>query len=255
MAEAKKTSPTRKKTTAAKAPAAKATARKPASAGPGGADAGLPVPGAPLTAGTPGTGNQNSPVDLGAELSLPFEQIIGGPLQGVIRSSALAANETAQFINNIGFAKDPADAKKTAEARTVKFAYNAVEREEATGTAGAQGKPVKTEVEVPLLAVVPIPYLQLSKVTLDFDVKIDSVSARKQETQFGGETSATAGFWGVSASVKASYSSNSSSSDTVNRSASMKVHVEAVQGDMPGGMAKILEMLTNNAVTTQRTKA
>ncbi|MBB4161600.1 DUF2589 domain-containing protein [Streptomyces cinereoruber] len=240
MAEAKKTSPARKTAAVKKTAAAKATAEKPAPGASGGADS------APFVADVPSVPGEDPkpPVDLGAELSLPFEQIIGGPLQGVIRASAMAANETAQFINNVGF-----DAKN--QARMVKFSYESAEHGEADQTTTPE-KRVVTNVEVPLLAVVPIPYLQLSQVTLDFDVKIDSASARKQESTLGGEAAVSGGFWGVTASVKASYSSSSSSSDTVNRSASMKVHVEAQQGPMPAGMEKILTMLTENAVTVQR---
>ncbi|MGW5564459.1 DUF2589 domain-containing protein [Streptomyces tendae] len=244
MAETKKTSPTRKKTAAAKAPA-----RQPAPGGSGRADSRASVPDAPLMQDVPlapGPGDTSKPVDLGAELSLPFEQIIGGPLQGVIRSSALAANETAQFINNVGF-----DENK--RARTVAFSYTSLEPEAADTT--SKQKKMVTQVEVPLLAVVPIPYLQLSKVTLDFNVKIDSVSTKKSEQKIGGEASASGGFWGISASVKASYDSSSSSSDTVSRSASMSVRVEAEQGPMPGGMEKILSMLTDNAVTVQQKSA
>ncbi|WP_432162055.1 DUF2589 domain-containing protein [Streptomyces tendae] len=240
MAETKKTSTTRKKA------AAKAPARKAAPGGSGRADSGPSVPDVPLMQDVPLAPGPGETVDLGAELSLPFEQIIGGPLQGVIRSSALAANETAQFINNVGF-----DENK--RARTVAFSYTSLEPEAADTT--SKQKKMVTQVEVPLLAVVPIPYLQLSKVTLDFNVKIDSVSTKKSEQKVGGEASASGGFWGISASVKASYESSSSSSDTVSRSASMSVHVEAEQGPMPGGMEKILSMLTDNAVTVQQKSA
>ncbi|AVI00310.1 hypothetical protein C5L38_35335 (plasmid) [Streptomyces sp. WAC00288] len=85
----------------------------------------------------------------GRNCPLPFEQIIGGPLQGVIRASAMAANETAQFINNVGF-----DAKN--QARMVKFSYESAEHGEADQTTTPE-KRVVTNVEVPLLAVVPIP--------------------------------------------------------------------------------------------------
>ncbi|MGW8992769.1 DUF2589 domain-containing protein [Streptomyces zhihengii] len=245
MAETKKTSPAKKTAAPAKKTVAKKTAGATGAKATPGASSGVDL--ASLVGGAPsvpGDGQSEPPVDLGAELSLPFEQIIGGPLQGVIRASAMAANETAQFINNVGF-----DAKN--QARMVKFSYESAEHGE-TGTTNTPEKRVVTNVEVPLLAVVPIPYLQLSQVTLDFDVKIDSASARKQEKTLGGEAGASGGFWGVTASVKASYSSSSSSSDTVNRSASMKVHVEARQGPMPAGMEKILTMLTESAVTVQR---
>ncbi|MFC8715583.1 DUF2589 domain-containing protein [Streptomyces sp. NPDC057197] len=241
MAEAKKTSPAKKTAATKKTTAAKTTAARLTPSASGGVDSAPLVAGAPSV---PGDGQSKPPVDLGTELSLPFEQIIGGPLQGVIRASAMAANETAQFINNVGF-----DDKN--QAKMVKFSYESAEHGE-TGTTNTPEKRVVTNVEVPLLAVVPVPYLQLSQVTLDFDVKIDSASARKQEKTLGGEAGASGGFWGVTASVKASYSSSSSSSDTLNRSASMKVHVEARQGLMPAGMEKILTMLTENAVTVQR---
>ncbi|MDX2591386.1 DUF2589 domain-containing protein [Streptomyces sp. WI03-4A] len=243
MPEAKKTSSARKRTTAAKA-----AARKPAPGESDGTGPGRAVPSVPLVASVPlvpdgsAAAAPASPVDLGAELSLPFEQIIGGPLQGVIRSSAMAANETAQFIKSVGFKQD-------GHPETVAFSYTSTEPTQTDGTTGKNN--VVRKVEVPLLTVVPIPYLQLSKVTLDFNVKIDSVSTRKQEQKIGAETSASGGFWGVKASLKASYDSSSSSSETVSRSASMSVHVEAEQGPMPGGMEKILSMLTDNAVTVK----
>ncbi|MGW0395636.1 DUF2589 domain-containing protein [Streptomyces sp. NPDC003042] len=179
------------------------------------------------------------PVDMGAELSLPFEQIIGGPLQAVIRSSGMAAQETVNFIKNVGFDSE-------GRLRSVKFSYNdrthAEDPDKVTVTA--------TAVEVPLLTVVPIPYLQLSKVTLDFNVKIDSVSTKKVSTDVGVESSASAGFWGVSASFKASFDHKSSQEDSVTRSTSLSVHVEAEQGEMPPGLKRILDLLDKAATTT-----
>ncbi|MFJ7150862.1 DUF2589 domain-containing protein [Streptomyces sp. NPDC100445] len=247
MAETKQkttTATARKRTTAAKA-----TASKPAPGGAADADSGPRMQNVPLVSGVPlpseePGGDMKSPVDLGAELSMPFDHIIGGPLQGVIRASAMAANETAKFIRDVGFNKE-------GNVETVKFKYTSTEPTTKEGVADTK-KTVK-EVEVPLLSVVPIPYLQLSKVTLDFSVKIDSVSTQKHDTQIGGSAEASGGFWGITASVKASYDNSSSSSDTVTRNAAMSVHVEAEQGPMPAGMEKILSMLTDNAVTVEQT--
>ena len=42
------------------------------------------------------------PINIGREMALPMERIIGGPLQAVIKAQTMAASETANFINNVG---------------------------------------------------------------------------------------------------------------------------------------------------------
>ena len=118
------------------------------------------------------------------------------------------------------------------------------------------------KLEVPMLSIVPIPYLRVEEVTIDFNAKINSVesyeyaSERSSNTDFS--TSASGGFLFAkgSVSLKTSFSSKSSSkfSGNVERTYSMEVHVRAVQDELPGGMEKILGIL-EDAIKSQPASA
>ncbi|POM26606.1 hypothetical protein BTM25_10080 [Actinomadura rubteroloni] len=178
-------------------------------------------------------------VDLGRELALPFEQLIGAPLQSVVKAGAMAGSSTADFIQSVGL-QSGEDGRSTA--RTVDFSF----KRPSSDGAGAVGQDV--ELSVPLLTMVPIPYLQLKRTQLDFEVKIESTTVEQQDTDAAADAGASGGFWGVSASFKATYESKSAQDDTTNRSATLGVHVEAVQDDMPAGLQRVLNLL-ESAIT------
>lgn len=175
------------------------------------------------------------PADLGRELALPFEQIIGGPLQGVIKGSVMSSSATAEFIKKVGLTQENGKDVPV----MVDFTIDRWRQAEP----GAKATPEKLEIRVPLLTMVPVPFLRLTKTTLDFEVKIQSTTVEKEDKSLNAEASVSASFWGVSASFKGSYESKSAREDTTNRSATLGVHVEAVQDDMPKGMERMLSLL------------
>ncbi len=114
------------------------------------------------------------------------------------------------------------------------------------------------KLEVPILSIVPIPYLRVEEATIDFNAKINSVQSYEatSERNFAAETSTSGkgGFLFASASVsmKASISNKSASkaTGTTERTYSMAIHVRAVQDELPGGMEKILGIL-EDAIKSQ----
>ncbi|MCL2818055.1 MAG: DUF2589 domain-containing protein [Clostridiales bacterium] len=118
------------------------------------------------------------------------------------------------------------------------------------------------KLEVPILSIVPIPYLRVEEVTIDFNAKINSIQSTESasERSFGTSvaTSGKAGFLFAKASVSMKTSiaqkSNSKSSGSVERTYSMAVHVRAVQDELPGGMEKILGIL-EDAIKSQPASA
>jgi hypothetical protein len=175
------------------------------------------------------------PADLGRELALPFEQIIGGPLQGVIKGSVLSSSATAEFIEKVGLVEK--NGKRVPV--MVDFTIDRWTQAEP----GKQATPEHLNIQVPLLTLVPVPFLRLAQTTLDFEVKIQSTTVEKEDKALSAEASVSASFWGVSASFKGSYESKSTREDTTNRSATLSVHVEAVQEEMPKGMERMLSLL------------
>lgn len=186
-------------------------------------------------------------IDIGREMALPMEQIIGGPLQSVITAQALAASTTAEFIQTVGLTSN-GNGDGAMTARTVAFSFDR-ERPKADGS-GTEHETVN--LNVPLLTIVPIPFIRVKEATIDFEAKVSSNSLSTRDTSFGVDASASGGFWGVKFSVKASYSQQTKQSETVNKSATLTMHVDAVQDEMPGGLAKVLDLL-ETAITEQET--
>lgn len=107
------------------------------------------------------------------------------------------------------------------------------------------------QVEVPILTMVPIPFIKIAEANIEFNVKISSVSNTEssETTDKSGslEASASGGcrFFRASAKLNASFSNQkaTSSSEEVKRDYSLNIKVRAVQDDMPAGVEKMMNIL------------
>lgn len=183
----------------------------------------------------------------GEELSsIDFEALIGGPLIAVVNAQAQAALTTINFIKSVGFKPPSAvgapDAQQTGEPATVSFSYKKTVPKEGGGT-----EVKDASLTVPLLAMLPIPYLRVEDATIDFLAKINSVEYRQVDTNFkvDAELEAKAGWLWGSARLKVSsqFQRQTKEGSTVTRDYSLKVNVKAVQEEMPGGLSKLLSIL------------
>lgn len=111
---------------------------------------------------------------------------------------------------------------------------------------------------VPVLALVPTPYIRIEDVTVEFNAKIDSTETFQidQSLEYDQSFDQDLGikFGSVlsySASFKSSFSLKESLSKgtEVNRSYSMAIKVHAVQAEMPAGLEKILNILQTAIVS------
>lgn len=110
-----------------------------------------------------------------------------------------------------------------------------------------------TSLKVPLLTMIPIPFIRIDDATIDFNVKINSVQEAKTSSDltYGGNVEASAnynGFWfktGIKLNASLSNQKKSSTSDTVKRDYSLNVHVHAMQDDMPAGVERLLDLLSD----------
>ena len=173
---------------------------------------------------------------IGQEMALPMEQIIGGPLQAIIKAQSMAASTTANFIKTVGL--NTTDGGKTYVARTVDFSFNRKKPQ-------ADGSVINETVDlsVPLLTIVPVPYIRVQQAVIDFQCTVSSSTIDTSKTSFGLDVSASGGFFGVDFSVSASYSTESTRKSEVTRTATLKVQVTAVQDQIPAGLAKVLDIL------------
>jgi hypothetical protein len=120
-----------------------------------------------------------------------------------------------------------------------------------------QQGPRTVNLIVPLLTIVPVPYIRIDTLTIDFIANISAESStsfsESASSAFEGSVSASAKWLFFSASFDASYSSKKDSTGTANSSYSveytMNVAVRASQDSLPAGLASILNILQESIAT------
>ena len=107
----------------------------------------------------------------------------------------------------------------------------------------------KMQIQVPILTMMPIPFIKIDSADIDFNVKINSVSTTSSESKSsGGGSSSLKNGWFVRAELNAAFSNqkSSSSAEEVKKDYSLNVKVHAAQDDMPAGVSRILDMLEDS---------
>ena len=180
-----------------------------------------------------------SQVATSALQAIPFGSIIGGPLKACIEAQAMAAQTSWQFIQEVGLNTDPNTGKKEAVNVSFEFLQN--------------GRMV--QLNVPLLTIVPIPYIAIHDIDINFKANISasssSVSEQSSSSALDAGAEVTAGLkvgpFHMDAKMNANYSSKKDSKATQESKYSveytMDVAVKAGQDSMPAGLAKVLELL------------
>jgi len=209
----------------------------------------------------------------GTELaSLDFGNLIGGPLTAVITAQSMAAQSSADFIKSVGFYQEGqtdkdgndigntpiyVDFKYPKEITPYQPAIPAVAAVPATSTtpavpavAAVPAVPAEYQVmqfSVPILTMLPIPFIKVDIITIDFNAKITSMETQRQSADLsvGVQLEVKQRWPGGSAKLNASvaYKKSTSSGSSVERTYSMAIHVQASQDEMPAGMEKLLGIL------------
>ena len=183
-----------------------------------------------------------SQVATSALQALPFGNIIGGPLKACIEAQAMAAQTSWKFIQEVGLNTDPMTGEKKAVTVTFLFIKDGH----------------LAQLNVPLLTIVPIPYIAIQTIDIAFKANISaSSSSSKVESEsnsvdagLAGSATANFGIFKINADFHANYSSKKDSTATQDSRYSveytMDVAVKAGQDSMPAGLAKVLELLGNS---------
>ncbi|GAB3051087.1 hypothetical protein GCM10027053_07970 [Intrasporangium mesophilum] len=117
-------------------------------------------------------------------------------------------------------------------------------------------------LEVPILTMLPIPFIRIEETTIDFNAKINSVEEVKTDETFKFDASLDTtvkypplfAVASVNLKVSTSYQKNTQTGTKVDRTYSMAVHIRATQDEMPAGMEKLLGIL-EDAIKAQPVKA
>lgn len=162
--------------------------------------------------------NTNSGSKVASALnSIPFGNIIGGPLAACVRAQAEAAQTTIDFIRGFTMTNSELDPEGV-EPITVTFTFI------------MNGE--KTRMTVPLMTIVPIPYMHIDYVNLNFTADITACDDGKMEAKYATE----------------GYTRTEDDEQSVSVESKMGINIRASTSSMPSGMAKMLEFFTNNLI-------
>jgi len=168
--------------------------------------------------------------------NLDFKSIIGAPLTAVIEAQATAAKTSSDFINDVGFMM--VNGVKTV--RMVGFTY---QRED--------NNTLKNfTIQIPFILMMPVPYIEINDIEINFNVKLNSVDTAGSSSSFGYAASSGVDYnWGggrVSYRAGVSAKSISQQSGTTQREYALSIRISAGQADLPKGTLRIFDMLENS---------
>ena len=145
---------------------------------------------------------------------MEFGEIITAPLTACVDAQAQAASATAEYIQNMGFLYD--DQEKVYKPVTFSFRYQTDEG--------------MKRFTIPLISVVPVPYLQIHDVNLFF-----STDLSVKDGQLSGK-------------VSSGKSTRSQESDKEVKTSDLRlnVNIKASTSDMPIGIIKLLQTMQHH---------
>ncbi|MCM1062039.1 MAG: DUF2589 domain-containing protein [Eubacterium sp.] len=165
---------------------------------------------------------------------LDMKNLIGAPLSAAADASVQLAQSTANFINNVGFDSD-------GKVRNVDFGYSRRVNND-DGTIEVQDLNVK----IPMLAITPIPNLQVDEVNITFDMEVKESEQSESSTDASASISGSGSIFGFKVSVSGSVSSHSSNTRSTDNSAKYHVDVSATNHGTPEGLSRVLDMIAAN---------
>lgn len=145
---------------------------------------------------------------------IDFGTLLGAPLSACVEAQAQAAKATSNYIRSMGFNQKE---EYNLEAKLIHFNFM------------AGGK--KKRLTVPLISVVPLPYLQVDNVNLKFaaDVALED------------------GYLVGKVSTDDNAQSQQTTSSKFNSDLKIKIDIKATTSDMPYGISRILEVMNKAA--------
>lgn len=147
---------------------------------------------------------------------LPFDHIIGGPLRACAEAQQEAAQATFEYITQMGLENDDTG---LAQYKPAMLSFIFVK------------DGVAQRIKVPLLSVIPVPYLLIDKIDLTFQATVTGCSQNSLTAKFAASSP------NVSVNVKGDSSSQVTAMENID------IRVSAMASEIPSGMAKLIEIL------------
>lgn len=163
---------------------------------------------------------------------LPMDQLIGAPLRAASDASAQLAESTMEFIRGVGF-------DENGKVRTAAFGYQKCSSNE-DSTSSLE----EMQVEIPLLAVVPVPNLQVDEVNILFDIEVKQSQRRETAMELSGGAGWKMG--ALKVDITGSVSAHHTNTRSTDNSAKYHVDIHAASHGTPEGLARVLDLIAAN---------
>ena len=172
---------------------------------------------------------------------LPIEELIVSPIVGMAKGQAKLNDVTWKYISEVAFV--PGKDGGPAKTRTLDVEMNRVMTDGATGEQKIQ----KVYSKVPMLPLIPLPSLAITKADVNFTMEVKTSTMSKSSTDTSSSVSATAsgGFWGMkySATVSGNVATHKENTRSTDNSAKYDVSVHAEHLPPTEGMLKLSDFL------------
>ena len=168
--------------------------------------------------------------------AVPISHLVGGPLQAVYKTQSRLAYKLLEFIKEVALFVDD---DSQYQATTIKFEYIASYDE--------SGDPIKSILNIPLITLIHIPSLQITKFNYSFEMEINSTTEATHS--YAGDQNVTAGGGGFAfiaqASTESSVSGQVSSSNKrdTNQSATYAFELDSENLGYTEGLKKVIDIL------------
>ncbi len=171
---------------------------------------------------------------------LQMDQLIAAPLRAAMDASVQLADSTADFISRVGFDNE-------GKVRKAVFSYQRHSVDE-DGVDSLDDM----EVSLPLLAIVPIPNLQVDEVNILFDIEVRHSERKSSTLELGASLNGAAGLGIAKASITGTVSAHQANTRSSDNSAKYHVDIRAVNHGTPEGLARVLDLMAANVTPVLR---
>lgn len=153
--------------------------------------------------------------------AIPFDNIIGGPLSACVKAQADASQTTLNYLHRA--AMHPSETDPTSwEPEMIVFSFM------------SEGK--KLNMKVPLMTILPIPYMHIDQIDLSFTADITATSTNTLTARYSNE----------------SLDEQRDADGNLTAQHLIGVDIKAGTADMPAGLAKMIEVFNEHVTHVEK---
>lgn len=191
--------------------------------------------------------------------NLNFDQIIGAPMEAAVKAQARSAVVTCQWLDTLtGGAISKASsmlgvAGLESSSQGVPSVPLSVNTKGSSTGSMTQNSSLELDINVPLLSLVPVPYLRIDSLSVNFNCQLNNTGNNTntdtdtKSLTAGGSTGGLLAELLSPITMNGTYSDQDvqSGNDTITEQYTMNVTMNCVQDAIPQGMATILNIFAS----------